>query len=146
VTRAALNRRGVRPVAGVLARVARGVTIVPVRVFAHGADFTSIANEICAIDHVTSLNTVRNVLMVTNRTPASTSRRAIRHCRPNMSVTVEQTPDGGVAEMTGFAKVKNNGVTTNCVAFWARAEDHGKDAGQVSGTPEDGDSMFPVVE
>jgi hypothetical protein len=25
-------------------------------------------------------------------------------------------------------------------------EDHGSDEGQVSGTPEDGDSFFPVVE
>jgi hypothetical protein len=25
-------------------------------------------------------------------------------------------------------------------------EDHGTDEGQVSGTPEDGDSLFPVVE
>jgi hypothetical protein len=25
-------------------------------------------------------------------------------------------------------------------------EDHGTDQGQISGTPEDGDSIFPVVE
>jgi hypothetical protein len=25
-------------------------------------------------------------------------------------------------------------------------EDHGRDIGQIDGSPEDGDSMFPVVE
>ena len=35
------------------------------------------------MSHVTSSNTVSNMFTVTNRTPASIRRRAIRHDRPN---------------------------------------------------------------
>jgi hypothetical protein len=43
------------------------------------------------------------------------------------SVTVSPAPDGWIATITGYAKLRQNGVTTEHVPFEARAEDHGRD-------------------
>jgi hypothetical protein len=40
------------------------------------------------------------------------------------SVNVQPTADGWIATIRGFAKVRENGVTTSNVPFQARAEDH----------------------
>jgi hypothetical protein len=76
----------------------------------------------------------------TSNANSGTLQGLVRYFAPNgckswstelTSALVEKTSDGGIATITGKAKVSQNGTTTTGVDFEARAEDHGESGGGV---------------